>query len=76
MTPLRITELYAFIAENAAGEGVCAFQYGYALLPMVGADMDRIDSLREKAREIAAVSGRRIRLCKFSVRTELELIDP
>ncbi len=73
---LRIDEIYAFIAEEAKGEGVCAFQFGNTLLPMVCADIARVDSLREKAREIAAVSGRRIRLVRFTTRTELELIDP
>lgn len=75
-TLLRIDELYAFIAQDADGEGLPAFRDGPVMLPMVCADKARVDSLREKAKEIARASGNRITLCRFSVREEIEVIEP
>lgn len=74
--PLRINELFAFIAEDGEGEGLAAFMTPTGWMPMVGADPARIESLKERAREVAKLSGKRIRLCRYSVREELEVIEP
>ena len=75
-TLLRIDELYAFIAQDADGEGLPAFLHDRVMMPMVCADKARVDALREKAKEIAAASGNKITLCRFSVREEIEVIEP
>lgn len=73
---LKIEKLYCFIAEEEAGEGVTAFHSGHGWIPMVGADMKRVDDLMDIAQAIADRSGQTITLCEFSVRTELEVIEP
>lgn len=71
----KITELYAFIAEEGPDdEGVVAMKLGDTWLPMVGGDMNRMESLRPVATEIADRTGQRITLAKFSTRTDVEVI--
>ena len=72
----KIEVMYAFIATEECGEGICAAQTSIGWMPLVGADMARVDSLRKLAQQIATKTGRTIRLCKFSVREELESITP
>ena len=78
----RISEMFAFIAEDAGpeDEGVVATSIHHPLgvihMPLVGADMARVASLRPKALAIARASGKRIRLVRFSLREELEVIEP
>jgi hypothetical protein len=75
-TLLRIDEIYAFIAQDRDGEGLPAFMHNGMMLPMVCADQARVDSLREVAKLMARESGNKITLCRFSVRQELEVIEP
>ena len=75
----RIEKLYAFIAEDAGpdDEGITAFLSGDdRWLPMVGADQARVASLRRVAQNIATLTRKPVRLLEFSVRTELEVIQP
>ena len=73
---LKIEELYAFIATDENGqEGICAFQIESGLwMPMVGADLKRVDSLRPIAKAIHKATGRQIAVCKFTNRQHLEMI--
>jgi hypothetical protein len=76
-TLLRIDEIYVFIAQDTDGEGLPAFLAPNGMfMPLVCADKARVDSLREKAKEIAAQTGNKITLCRFSVREEIEVIEP
>ena len=74
----RISEMFAFIAEDTGpeDEGVAAVMVGNVMLPLVGADMARVASLRPVARSIASASGKTVRLVKFSLREELETLAP
>jgi dihydroorotase-like cyclic amidohydrolase len=75
----RIDKMFAFIAEDNGpeDEGVCAFQTpGGMWFPLVGADMKRVDSLRKIAVQICEESGKPIHLVEFSVRREIEVIEP
>jgi hypothetical protein len=74
----RITELFAFIAEDEGpeDEGVTAFLSSVGWTPMVAADRERVDSLREKAQAIASATSKQVRLVRFSVREELEVFEP
>jgi len=74
--PLKITEMYAFIAHEPDGEGIPCFQFGDTLFPLVGADTARVDSLRQMAQVIADTSGMTLTLARFTVREELETITP
>jgi hypothetical protein len=69
----KITEIYCFCAtEEDGGEGIPAFSHGNLMLPMVGADKARIESLKSVARMIERQSGRKFKLLRFTAREELE----
>lgn len=75
----RIDEIYAFVAEDAGpdDEGVSAFLMPDGVwMPLIAADQKRVDSLRNLALEIVRASGKRHRLLRFSVREELEVLEP
>jgi hypothetical protein len=72
----RIEQMYAFVAEDAEGEGVCGFRGDLGWMPLVGADIARVESIRHVAQIIADQSGKPIRLLRFAVREELEVIHP
>lgn len=68
----KITSLKAFLAEDQDGtEGVVAqFIPGMGMMPFVGADDARIESLRPFVKKMA--DKVKIKLVKFSVREDLE----
>ena len=73
----KIEEMYVFIAEDGPNdEGVSAFQIGDTWLPMVGADMKRVDSMKPVAQLIADRTGQTIKLIRFTQREEIETIEP
>lgn len=74
----RIEELFAFIIEEdgPGDEAVPAFQAGGVWYPLLGADRARIDSLRDRAKEIAKALKKPIRLVRFIDRIEEEVIEP
>ncbi len=79
----KIEEMYAYIAHEKGDpddEGLTAIMApigGFTQwMPMVGADEARMMSLKEKAQEIANTTGQKITLVVFSVRTDLETIEP
>jgi len=73
----RITEMYAFVAEESGpgDEGIVAMKVANSWMPLVGADMKRAASLRRMAVSIARVSGKKIRLVRFTNREDLEEIE-
>ena len=76
----RITEMFAFVTTDpiTGDEGLCAFlspELG-VMLPMVGADLRRVESLRLQAHAIAAQTGQRVEVVRFTVRETIEVIDP
>jgi len=81
---LRIDTMYAFIVLDIDGtEGVPAMVvpgevlglHGPTLLPMMGADLARIDGLRAYIQRDPMLRGKKITLAKFSVRENLDVID-
>jgi len=65
--------MFAFIALDHDGtEGVIAGETPMGFLPLVGADMDRIDSLRPIAQRIALGTKTKVCLVQFTNRIELE----
>jgi len=69
----RIEEMYAFIAEDteSGDEGVVAMSVGNVMLPLVGADMARVESLKPIAKDISARIGRKVKLLRFTQREDL-----
>jgi hypothetical protein len=75
---LRIDEVYLFVSVDEGGEGVCAaplFGDG-SVVPLIAADKTRVESLLPVARKIAKASGKKVRLIKFTSRTEMMVIGP
>lgn len=70
--------MYAFVALDPADntEGVIGMPGPDMAMPLVGADMKRVDSLKPLARELAKQLGVKVTLCRFEVRTELETFEP
>lgn len=76
---LRIEQVYAFVVLDDDGtEGIPALAHPRtgAPLPMVGADMKRVNELRPAAEHIARDLGKKVTLCRFEIRTELEVFEP
>lgn len=72
-----IDTVHAFIGVDHDGEGIAAFLGPDGVwMPMVAADPERIKHLRPIAQDIATISGKRLVLAKFSVREDLEVINP
>ncbi len=74
----RINQMYVFAAEEGPDdEGVVAFSGPDGQwYPMVGADDARVMHLMPEAKKIAKLTGRRIRVLKFTTRQEMEVIEP
>lgn len=72
MIPLKIEEMFAFVAQDDNhDEGVMGFQVGNTMMPMVGADMARVNQLRPYADKISQITGKEYRIYKFSQRTDI-----
>lgn len=74
-----IDAMYAFVISDTSpdDEGiVAAMGPGGIWIPLVGSDRARVDSLRTMVQQIATATGKPIRLVRFSVREELEVIEP
>ena len=76
----RIEELYAYVTYEPGDpddEGLAAMTIpGIGSVPMIGADMARMKSLKPLVQVAAKATGRAIRLVKFSNTTVLETMKP
>lgn len=72
----RIEEMYAFVAEDTGpdDEGIIGMNTDMGWMPLVGADMKRVESLRPIARGIGRQVGKKVTLVHFSNRDDLEVI--
>lgn len=78
----KIEQMYAFVCEDSGpdDEGVIAIQTppgndGTTLwLPLVGADMARVESLRSIAQGIGRQIGKTVKLVRFTNREDVEII--
>ena len=80
--PLRIDTMFAFIVVDDDGtEGIPAIPDGNTmlLLPLVGADMKRVEQIKEMVKQIQTVDpllvGKTVTLVQFSQRTELAVFE-
>ena len=74
----KIEVIYAFISidKGPEDEGIVAALMGDKWMPLVGADMDRVESLRPLAMEVSRATGKRIVLAKFMAREDLGELKP
>jgi hypothetical protein len=75
--PKTITELYAWVATIASGdEGLPAVsivvERREMMAPIIGADRERVESLREHAELAKVTTGAPMRLCRFELVEEIE----
>jgi hypothetical protein len=73
-----IEALYAWVCtEPDGGEGVAGMNIPGlgGMVPLVGADMDRMKSLRPYAEQLREITGIPIRLVRFSRREDLEILS-
>jgi len=72
---LIIDAMYAYVATSEEGEGVMAasmMMYGQpTMMPLVGADLQRIKSLYPLAKEISEKSGRPFKIYRFDNKTDV-----
>lgn len=67
----KITEMFAFVAEDN-GEGVMgAMTNSGIMMPLVGADMARVTSLYPWAMRIKETTGKPFKILKFSTREDI-----
>lgn len=74
----RIETLTAYVAVDPADgdEGVVGHRMpDGTTMPLIGADETRIKDLRPYAEAVAAATGQQIKLVRFSVREDLEVIE-
>jgi hypothetical protein len=69
--PAKIVELWAWVREDEGdGEGILASEMVLdgrrMMVPLIGADRARIESYRDLAYGIAASTGHKIKLMRFS----------
>lgn len=78
MSGQKIERLFAYVATDPddGSEGVCSVQIGKVHFPMVGADMERMQSLWPHAERIAKATGSEIRLMLFENAQVIDIISP
>jgi hypothetical protein len=74
----QIDQMYAFTQVDPLDntEGVIAFLAESGWIPMVGADMDRIEYLRPMAQRVANETRTPVKLLRFSFRQVMEELIP
>ena len=77
----KIMTMYAYISEDGPDdEGIVAVKMGGSKgdtwMPLVGADMERMESLRPMALAVARATGKKMILAYFQARTDYEVIRP
>lgn len=67
----KIDEIYAFIVEENGVEAIMGFKSQDGWIPMVGADMERVQSLIPIADHVEKISGKKYEIVKFTHREKL-----
>jgi hypothetical protein len=77
MMPTSIQELWAWVAvdKDDGCEGVVAYRIGDYWVPLMGADRERMESMRDLAVAASRHSQQTIRLLRFTTRTDVETIE-
>jgi hypothetical protein len=72
----RIDQIWAVLSVDEGGEGVVAapIQQGMLTVPLIAADEARLEDIKKLAVQLAKLTGRKMRLVKFSTRTVVEEI--
>lgn len=72
---LKIDSMFAFVAQGEGGEGIMAASMliddKEMLMPLVGADINRIKSLLPVAQEVSKHSGRSFKIYRFDNKVDI-----
>jgi hypothetical protein len=73
----RIDQIWAVLSVDETGEGVVAapIQQGMLTVPLIAADEARLEDIKKLAYQLAKLTGKKMRLVKFSTRTVVEEIE-
>jgi hypothetical protein len=73
----RIDQIWAVLSVDETGEGVVAapIQQGMLTVPLIAADEARLEDIKKLARQLVKLTGKKMRLVKFSTRTVVEEIE-
>ena len=66
-----IEEIYAFVAENERGEGIMGFGSPMGIVPMIGADMERVKQLYPMALKMSQATKKKFKILRFSKREDI-----
>lgn len=73
----KIGELFAFVMVDGGGdEGIPAFTHEQYFVPMVGADMARVESFRVMAQALCNASGKPMKILRFSQAEQIGEVNP
>jgi hypothetical protein len=74
----KVEEMFAFVcADDDGNEGLTAFYGpGGMAYPMVGADMERVDSLMGYGQQVADNTRRPVRVIRFGNAEVIRVIEP
>lgn len=76
----KIIEMFAFVMEGDGGnedEGIIGWEFlSGEWMPLVGADMNRVDSLKVLAKKISENKKKPIKIIKFTNREQIGEILP
>jgi hypothetical protein len=69
----KIESIWAFVSVDPqdGNEGVCAFQIGPQMMPMMAADPKRLEAITPLAESLALRTGMKIKLVRFTAREEI-----
>jgi hypothetical protein len=71
----KIKELYAFVSigDEPDDEGIIGFRTnGGTFMPMIGADMTRVNELKPMADRISKITGKPYKILQFKLENEIE----
>ena len=75
--PLVIEKLYSWVATEAdGGEGIAGYWMGQWMMPLIGADSARVESLRPYAQMVATETGRPVVLKMFDRGLAIDRVLP
>lgn len=73
----RIDEVFAFVAVDTDGtEGVPAVGIGKMVMPLMGADTARMDSMMASAQEVTDKLGKQVELVVYRQREHVRWLEP
>lgn len=74
---VKIDQMFAYVVmDDDDTEGIPAIESPMGPMPLVGADMARVESLNPIAQHMATSLGKEVTLVRFSVRETIEVFKP